>query len=226
MNTQYQDLLPISNVILKDGRMSLISCGNMCASDELCQTIFFKLLEGKCFLYNYSIWEYTPRRPERDVIIYEITSQDVDSGFVLNRGGGIAFQISSTSNITSFYAMTSCKQRGGSLISLDTNQKIDFLIMYIRNSYVFSATTKTVFQIGLNNTQVPQQDTWKWSNGAIFSNNLSMPFSLNNHDGNMANCSVGHCAVLNVKNDSAWAFDNCCLKVASRFICSKDIKIE
>ena len=62
----------MSDVILKDRRVNLITCGMICASDDFCQTFFFKALEGKCFLYNYSIWKYTPTKPESGIEIYEI----------------------------------------------------------------------------------------------------------------------------------------------------------
>lgn len=87
----------------------------------------------------------------------------------------------------------------------------------------FSATTRKNFQIGLNNTQGPKKYTWKWTNGAVFFNNLSMAFGLNNFDDNMRICPVGHCCVMQVKNSSVGAYDNCCLKVAFYYICSKDI---
>ena len=87
----------------------------------------------------------------------------------------------------------------------------------------FSTKTSMSFQIGLNNTQGPEKYTWKWSNGAPFINNLSIQFSLNNFDGNMRSCSVGHCCLMYIKESAVGAYDNCCLKVASYYICSKDI---
>lgn len=85
----------------------------------------------------------------------------------------------------------------------------------------FTTTAAMSFQIGLNNTQLQNYTIWKWSSGANFTNDLSIPFGLNNFDGNMRNCPVGHCGVFKVKNDTAFVFDNCCSQVSSRYICSR-----
>lgn len=77
------------------------------------------------------------------------------------------------------------------------------------------------FQIGLNNTQVQNYTLWKWSSGANLTNDLIIPFGLNNFDGSMRNCSVGHCGVFVVKNDTVYVYDNCCSKVSSWYICSR-----
>lgn len=85
----------------------------------------------------------------------------------------------------------------------------------------FTTTAAMSFQIGLNNTQLQNYTIWKWSSGANLTNDLSIPFGLNNFDGNMRNCPVGHCGVFKVKNDTAFVFDNCCSQVSSRYICSR-----
>ncbi|XP_061171727.1 uncharacterized protein LOC133181209 [Saccostrea echinata] len=224
INTRYKNVLPTSGLISTGGQWSLSACGILCASNDLCQTIFFKPLEKKCFLYMYSIWRHTQRKQESGVEMYEIASSCTDFGFVHNRAGGICFQIFWTQNITSTWAIMSCKQLGGSLISLDTDQKIGFVTTYIRNYYDFSTSPRRTFQIGLNNTQGPEKYTWKWSNGAQLSPNLSIPFYLNNYDGHMRSCAPGHCGVLSVKNLTTAVFDNCCLKVSFLYICSKDIE--
>jgi hypothetical protein len=97
----------------------------------------------------------------------------------------------------------------------------EYLFSFFKDE--FGAKTAKGFQIGLNNTQGPARYTWKWSDGAPFYNNLSMKFSLNNFDGYMRSCPVGHCCVMKVKNSTVGAYDNCCLRVASYYICSKDI---
>lgn len=76
------------------------------------------------------------------------------------------------------------------------------------------------FQIGLNNSQVQNYTIWKWSSGANLTNDLIIPFGLNNFDAYMRNCSVGHCGVFDVKNDTVSVHDNCCSKVSSWYICS------
>lgn len=88
----------------------------------------------------------------------------------------------------------------------------------------FTTTTRRTFQIGLNNTQVPGHKVWKWSSGVNLTNDLLMPFSLNNFDGNMRDCSVGHCGVFEVKADYVGVFDNCCSKVSFWCICSRYVR--
>ncbi|XP_062601686.1 uncharacterized protein LOC134263371 [Saccostrea cucullata] len=155
--------------------------------------------------------------------MYEITSPCTGFGFVHNRAGGLCFQIFGSQNWTSTWAMASCKQFGGSLISFDTDQKIGFVTTFISNHYGSSFQGRTL-QIGLNNTQGPEKYTWKWSNGVKLSPNLSIPFYVNNYDGLMHPCAVGHCGVLHVGKLTYSVYDNCCLKASSLYICSKDIE--
>eukprot|EP00105_Crassostrea_gigas_P039097 XP_019923245.1 PREDICTED: uncharacterized protein LOC105329423 [Crassostrea gigas] len=224
MNLDYKDILPISGTVLKRGTFTLNGCGSVCISDEFCQTIFYQPLAGNCFLYNYSIGVHTPIKSENGTEIYEIYSSCSDSQFVHNRAGGHCFNVFQTSNITSMYAMEACRQTNGVLIALDTNQRIAFVTEYIRNHFYFTTTTRRTFQIGLNNTQVPGHKVWKWSSGVNLTNDLLMPFSLNNFDGNMRDCSVGHCGVFEVKADYVGVFDNCCSIVSFWCICSRYVR--
>eukprot|EP00105_Crassostrea_gigas_P044947 XP_019929095.1 PREDICTED: uncharacterized protein LOC105343790 [Crassostrea gigas] len=160
-------------------------------------------------------------KTENGTGIYNMHSSCEEMQFVYNRAGSHCFNVFGTGNTTSVYAMESCGQTDGVLIALDTNQKIDFVTEYIRNNFDFTTTAAMSFQIGLNNTQLQNYTIWKWSSGANLTNDLSIPFGLNNFDGNMRNCPVGHCGVFVVKNDTAFVFDNCCSQVSSRYICSR-----
>lgn len=53
------------------------------------------------------------------------------SEFTMYREGGICISIFSAENMTSLYASTVCNHRGGELISLDTDGKIQFLKTYL-----------------------------------------------------------------------------------------------
>lgn len=52
-------------------------------------------------------------------------------------------------------------------------------------------------------------------------NDLIIPFSLNNFDGNVRNCFVGHCMMFYVDNDLVSVYDNCCSKISLWYICSR-----
>lgn len=51
--------------------------------------------------------------------------------FTMYREGDICISIFSAENMTSLYASTTCKHRGGELVSLDTDGKIQFLKTYL-----------------------------------------------------------------------------------------------
>lgn len=53
------------------------------------------------------------------------------SDFTMYREGGICISIISAENMTSLYASTACNHRGGELISLDTDGKIQYLKTYL-----------------------------------------------------------------------------------------------
>lgn len=209
-NLLYSDAVPSSGLNVQKRVLTQLECARLCGQEVTCQTFFYKPLGGVCSLYNHPLLEYTPVIFEEGVEIYTMKGCQF-SDFTMYREGGICISIFSAENMTSLYASTACNHRGGELISLDTDGKIQFLKTYLLQ--YFKWTTPVL--IGLDNS-----DGWKWSNNVSLTYSSLLQYQLNSYDAQMHPCPDNYCGVLRISPTESLLFDQCCSNIRPLSVCS------
>lgn len=118
-----------------------------------------------------------------------------------------------TTDFTYSYITSVCNQEGGELISLDTDNKIDYLSTYLLIH--FGASVRIT--VGLENSS-----GWKWVNGEPLSiSHPNVSDTINNYDMAMEPCESNYCGIFSVSSTTNMTlFDNCCKNIASYFVCT------
>lgn len=168
------------------------------------------------------------------------------SDFTMYREGGICISIFSAENMTSLYASTACNHRGGELISLDTDGKIQFLKTYLLQycEFFMFLLQKREQQIKIDRTHtlvvtrlpfflcivvkwttpvligLDNSDGWKWSNNVSLTYSSLLQYQLNSYDAQMHPCPDNYCGVLRISPSESLLFDQCCSNIRPLSVCS------